>query len=139
MVMAHEDLEAVDLALVGQDLHGSPPDDAAVPHGAAHALIVEDEIVVAIHLERRTCIASHKVKLMASVRTMEIQVYLTVLDIDAEIERNDVRIAVGPVERHTAHVAGVDDGELLGAVGDLTVCADHAASILFVQVCHRQV
>ena len=99
-------------------------DDALIRHGAVAALVVEDERVPAVHLERDERIFCDEVVLRAGARSVEVQADGLTVDLQAEVQRQDVGIRL-VVQGEAADVAPAHDGDELLKISDLPIGSAH--------------
>ena len=123
-VLRHEHTQRVLLAAVRHDGDAPLTDDALIRHGAVAVLVVEDEAVPAVHLERCVRVSGDEVILRAGIRTVKVQPDGPAVDLKAEVQRQDVGIRL-VVQCEAAHVAPAHDGDELVKICDLAICSAH--------------
>ena len=125
MVVVHEDFQRRFLFLFGEDLDAASADDALVGHRAVAFVAEILQLVVAIHLEGDAAVLFHDGDLLAFQGAVEVEAKLARPPADAEVDGQDVGIAVFVVEGEAADVALLHDFEQLVFVGDLALFLSH--------------
>lgn len=124
-VLRHEHAQRVLLLRVRHDCDAALTDDALIGHGAVAVLVVEDELVAAIHLKGDVRISGDEVVLCAGVRAVKVQTDGLAVNLQTEVQWQDVGIRL-VMQGEAADVAAAHDGDELLKIGDLTIGSAHA-------------
>ena len=123
-VLRHEHAQRTLLVRVRHERDAALTDDALIRHGAVAVLVVEDERVAAVHLERDVRIFCDEVVLRAGARAVEVQADGLTVDLQAEVQRQDVGIRL-VMQGEAADVAPAHDGDEFLKIGDLPIGSAH--------------